>query len=100
MGAATALICDSSEPGTTVPWDKRDGDIFTKLSRNRLVPGAKQSGVASRTRPRILSRSKAEKMAAKVPPSEWPMRKGLVSPDCRDRTATASQHHTDPMDPE
>src|SRR5258708_39101574 len=90
MGAATALICDSSEPGDMVTWDKPDGDILTKLSRNPVVPGAKQSGVASRARPRILSRSKAEKMAAKLPPSEWAMRKGLVSPDCRDRTATAS----------
>ena len=68
-GAAIALSCDNSEPGTISMTERPGGAIATIASRKLQLPGAKQSGVDRSTRPRTADGSKAAKIAANVPPN-------------------------------
>src|SRR5690348_451143 len=78
-GEARALTCDNRDPGQGRSAGNPDGTSDTRASRNWLVSGRKHNGALSRTRPRMRSGAEAAKIAARVPPSEWPMRRGLQS---------------------
>src|SRR5215469_6265304 len=89
-GDDSALMCDRSEPGTGSTSDNVEGTRETRASRKRLVLGAKHSGAQRSTRPRTLSGAKAAKIAASVPPREWPISKGFRSAALSDIRVTQS----------
>ena len=63
-GAAIALSCDNSEPGTISTAERVSGAIAMIASGKWQLPGAKQSGVDRSTRPRMIHVSKAGNIAA------------------------------------
>jgi hypothetical protein len=67
----------------------------TMASRNRQLPGAKQSGIDRSTRPQMLGGSNAAKIIANVPPSEWPIKNGVfaVCPPGHRRDRLADRSH-------
>jgi hypothetical protein len=91
LGDASVVMNASSEPGKESPWDSGCGTKETRASLNWLDAGSKQSGAPRRMRPRMLSGAEALKIAASVPPREWPARNGFVQAFCREILATHSE---------